>query len=67
MERTEELLALVDVALLPVPVPVPVPEPPELRDPVAVALELFEVVDAPRKRSEEWYVVQLDEAGTRGV
>ena len=43
MERTEELtLALVDVALL--PLPVPVPEPPELSDPVAVALVVFEVV-----------------------
>jgi len=66
MERTEELtLVLVDVAALPVPVPVP----PELSDPVAVAVALIvlEVVDTGKKRSEDWYVVQLDEAGTRGV
>jgi len=52
MERTEELtLVLVDVD--PLPLPEPVPEAPELSDPVAVAL-VFDVVDAAKKRSEDW-------------
>jgi len=65
IELRADDVPLVLVGIAPLPLPLPLPDADDL---VPVALAVPEVlVDAAKKRSVDWKVLQFDEEGTRGV